>query len=271
MMRLRMTAALVLGAALLASSGPAAAQEKKPDAEEIARRSLLAFYYPGKDFRTKVAMKLTTKGGDVRERVLTMLRRNVGEPGGEQRYFLYFHKPEDVRRTAFLVWKYPDRDDDRWLFLPAIDLVRRIASSDRRSSFVGSDFTYEDVSGRDLAADTRKILREEKLGEADCFVLESTPKEAAEYGRKVAWIDAKSFLPRKEEYYDRRGELYKVFTADAIEVVKGFPTVTKRTMKDLQSGHVTAVEYGAVDYDLGIEDEIFTERFLKRPPKRWVE
>jgi predicted RND superfamily exporter protein/outer membrane lipoprotein-sorting protein len=263
--------ATMLAIGIVLSSGSALADGPKPDADEIAKRSLLAFYYPGKDFRAKIAMKLQTKGGDVRERQIAMLRKNEGEPGGNQRYFLYFHKPDDVRRTAFLVWKYPEKDDDRWLFLPAVDVVRRIAASDRRSSFVGSDFTYEDISGRDLAADTRKLLGTEKLGDVGCFVIESLPKEEAEYGKKVSWIETQTYLPKKEEYYDRRGQLYKVFTADALETVKGFPTITRRTMKDVSTGHVTTVEMSAIDYGVGVEDEVFTERFLRRPPKRWIE
>jgi len=265
------TVTAVLALALL-GCGPAHADGAgSPDADEIARRALLATYYPGVDLRARVTMRLTTRSGDVRERQVTMLRKNQGRPGGEQRYFIYFHKPDDVRRTAFLVWKYPDRDDDRWVFLPAIDLVRRIAASDQRSSFVGSDFTYEDVSGRDLAADARRLLRQETIQDADCFVVESTPTAAAVYGRKVSWIDAATFLPRREEYYDRHGKLFKVFTAEAIEAVKGIPTITRRTMKDVATGHQTTVEMTAVDYDVGIADEIFGERFLRRPPGRWID
>jgi predicted RND superfamily exporter protein/outer membrane lipoprotein-sorting protein len=254
---------------LLASAGAQA--QGAPDSDEIARRSLLATYYPGKDFRAKVTMRLVARNGQVRERQVTMLRKNVGAAGGDQRYFIYFQKPEEVRRTAFLVLKHPDRDDDRWLFLPAVDLVRRIAASDRRSSFVGSDFSYEDISGRDLAADSRQLLRTEKVGAADCYVLESRPRADAEYGRKLAWIDVQSFLPRREEYYEPGGALYKVFTADTVALIKGLPTITRRTMKDVNSGHLTTVEISAVDYDVGIDDDVFSERYLRRPPGRWLE
>jgi uncharacterized protein len=258
------TAALV-GLALLAPTGARA-----QDAEDIARKSHLALYYPGEDFRATVTMKLTNKGGDVRERQLTMLRGNTGEPGGNQRYLILFHKPQDVRRTSFLVWKYPEKDDDRWLFLPAVDLVRRIAASDRRSSFVGSDFTYEDISGRDLSADRRKLLRRETLDGADCFVIESTPRGDAEFARRLSWIDAESFMPRKEEYYDRHDRLFKVFSGEVIQMVEGHPTMLRRSMRDVSSGHATIVEMAGVDYDLGIEADVFTERYLRRPPARWI-
>jgi predicted RND superfamily exporter protein len=241
------------------------------DAEEIVRREYLAYYYPGTDLRANVTMRLITKGGEVRERRLTMLRRNVGAGGADQRYLIFFQKPDDVRRTSFLVWKYPNRDDDRWLFLPAVELVRRIAASDERSSFVGSDFTYEDISGRDLSSDTRTLLRNEKLGEWACFVIESKPTgDGADYARRVTWIDAQTFLPRKEEYYDQRSRPLKVFTGDEVAVVEGMPTLTRRSMKDLTTGHTTIVEMTEVDYDVGVSEDVFSERYLRRPPPQWI-
>ena len=240
--------------------------------EEIMKKSQSAFLYQGKDFKARVVMKLVTKGGQERIRELTMLRKNFGESGGNQKYFMYFFQPADVKDMTFMVYKYPAKDDDRWLFVPAISMVRRIAAQDKRSSFVGSDFTYEDVSGRDIEDDTHALSKEEKLGAKDCYVIKSTPKAAdVDYSYKLSWIDKTTFLPLKEEYYDKRGELYRIFTADEIKDVKGFPTITKRSMKNLQSGHSTQVTYIKTDYNIGIEDSLFTERFLKQPPKKSIE
>jgi len=240
--------------------------------DEVMKKSQTAFLYPGKDFKARVMMKLVSKGGQERVREMTMIRKNFGETGGDQKYFIYFFQPADVKDMTFMVYKYPKKDDDRWLFVPAISMVRRIAAQDKRSSFVGSDFTYEDVSGRDIEDDTHALTKEEKLGARDCYVIKSTPKTAdVDYSHKLSWIDKAIFLPIKEEYYDRRGELYKTFTADEIKDVKGFPTVTKRTMKNLQSGHTTGVTYIKTDYNLGIEDGLFSERYLKQPPKKWIE
>lgn len=241
-------------------------------AEDVMKKSQGVFLYLGKDFKARVMMKLISKEGKERIREMTMLRKNYGEPGGDQKYFMYFFQPADVKDMTFMVYKYPVKDDDRWLFVPAINMVRRIAAQDKRSSFVGSDFTYEDVSGRDIEDDTHAIVKEEKLGARDCYVIKSTPKAAdVDYSYKLSWIDKANFLPVKEEYYDRRGELYKVFTADEVKDVKGFPTVTKRTMKNLQSGHRTEVTYIKTDYNIGIEDSLFSERYLKQPPKKWIE
>lgn len=241
-------------------------------AEEVMKKSQSAFLYQGKDFKARVMMKLITKDGKERLREMTMLRKNYGESGGEQKYFIYFFQPADVRDMTFMVYKYPAKDDDRWLFIPAINMVRRIAAQDKSSSFVGSDFTYEDVSGRDIEDDTHTIVKEEKLGEHGVYVIKSAPKAGdMDYSHKLSWVDKNSFLPLKEEYYDRNGELYKVFTADEIKDINGLPTVTKRIMKNLQSGHRTEATFIRVDYNIGIEDSLFSERFLKKPPKKWIE
>ncbi|MBI4715055.1 MAG: outer membrane lipoprotein-sorting protein [Nitrospirae bacterium] len=238
------------------------------DAVEIVRKSQAAFFEAGKDYQARVKMTLLTREGQQRLREMTMLRKNGA--AGEQKYFIYFHGPADVAGTAFMVHKYSARDDDRWLFIPALNLVNRIAARDSRSSFVGSDFTYEDVSGRDLEADRHRLIREEEAGGRAAYLIESVPKGAAEYARKLGWIDRTTFLPLKEEYYDVQGALYKVFTADEIADVQGFPTAMKRTMANVKTGHKTEVVFERIRYDVGIGEDLFSERYLRRPPERWI-
>jgi len=240
-----------------------------PGAGEIVGRVQQAFYAPGKDMKARVTMTLISAGGDKRLRDLTMLRRNG--TGGEQQYFIYFHQPGDVRGMTFLVLKYPRRDDDRWLFMPALNLVRRIAARDSAQSFVGSDFTYEHVSGRDPESDRHTLRGEEQRRGKACYVVESQAQAAAEYSRKVAWIDKATWLPVEEEYYDVRGELFKVFTADEIRDVGGHPTITKRTMKNAKTNHRTDVVFADVAYDVGLDADLFAERYLREPPRRWIQ
>ncbi len=244
---------------------------------EIMEKSQQAFYYAGADMKADIRMELITADGKKRIRVLTMLRWNDPK-SKDQKYFLYFREPADVRGMTFMVWKYPLKESDRWIYVPAIDLVRRIAARDARSSFVGSDFTYEDVSGRNIAADAHTLLREEKIEGRDCYVVESVPKEPTDYVKRISWIEKTAFLPLKEEYYDVQKELARVFTADKIEDVaatesrerKSYPTATRRTMKNLKAGHRTEVTYTSVLYNVGLQDNIFTERYLRNPPERWI-
>ena len=114
-------------------------------------------------------------------------------------------------------------------------------------------------------------MKEEKLDSKDCFVVKSTPKAAdMEYRYKISWIDKDDFLPLKEEYYDKKGELYKVFTANEIKDVKGFPTHEEVHEKPPERTHDRS-DILEDDYNVGIDDSLFSERFLKQPPKRWIE
>ena len=258
-----------VAAAALALAAAAPSQAQTADSAGIVRKMHQAFFYQGESFRARVKMTLTSASGSERLRELTMLRINTPASGG-QRYFMYFHAPGDVRRMAFLIYKYPAREDDRWLFIPALSLVQRIAAKDSQSSFVGSDFTYEDVSGRDVEADAHRLLREEDLGGKPCYVIESVPKGAASYQRKVSWIDKAVFLPLKEEYYDVQGQLFKEFAAEEIKEIDGVPTAVKRAMKSIKTGHKTVVEFSDVKYRLGLKPEEFSERALRNPPGSWI-
>ena len=246
----------------------ARAQEVPP--HQIMARSQEAFLAAGQDMVVRITMRLVNKAGRERLRELTMLRKDL--ENGNQKYFMYFHQPADVRAMTFMVWTYPGRDDDRWLFVPAIKLVRRIAADDSRSSFVGSDFTYEDVSGRDIELDTHTLLREETLGGTNCYVIQSVPAggAASEFGRMRSWVAKDTWLPLKEEYDDRRGQLARVFTADEVQTIGGHPTVMRRTMRDVKREHRTEVVFESVRYDVGLSEELFAERYLREPPAEWI-
>ena len=174
---------------------------------------------------------------------------------------------------TFMVWKHSQRDDERWLFLPALHLVRRIAANDKRSSFVGSDFSYEDVSGREVEEDTHTVVREDTLNGRPVFVIRSTPKDAksVDFSYKQAWIDNENFVLWREEYYDKRNQLYKVFTADEAKQMQGLWTAVRRTMENVQNGHRSEVTFLDTQYNLGLEDSLFSERSLSNPPTRWVQ
>src|SRR4030065_1425695 len=256
---------LFLGLLVTPVQGEQQLAEPQKAGTEIMEKEQQAFYSRGKDMKAEIRMELITAAGEKRIRVLTMLRWNAPK-SKDQKYFLYFREPSDVRGMTFMVWKYPLKESDRWIYVPSIDLVRRIAASDARSSFVGSDFTYEDISGRNIAADTHTLIREEKVGDRDSYVVESVPKQPIDYVKRISWIDKITFLPLKEEYYDVQKELVRVFTADKIEDVvaaegrgrKSFPTVTKRTMKNLKAGHRTEGTYTSVSYNVGPQEHIFT-------------
>ncbi|MBI2094604.1 MAG: outer membrane lipoprotein-sorting protein [Candidatus Omnitrophica bacterium] len=238
----------------------------------VMKETIAAYYYARTDAKSEIRMRIVNRQGQTRERRLTLLRLDKAD-GGEQSYYIYFHEPADVQGMSFLVLKHPGGDDDRWLYLPAIDLVKRIATSDKRTSFAGSDFTYEDVSGRDFDEDEHTLEGEETLGEHSVFVIKSTPKRPGEveFGTRKFWIDKATHLPLKVEHYDLKGTLYKVYETQEIQNIEGTPTITKAVMKDLGNERFTELTIKSVSYDGGITADLFQERSLRRPSPQWIQ
>ena len=265
--RLGTAAAAVLVAGVIGIAATTA--EAGGDATEIMKTAHLNLYYLGDDGSATVTMELKDKKGKTRIRKFVMLRLDL-EEGGAQKYFTYFLEPGDVRRTVFMVWKEAEKDDSRWIYIPAIDLVRRISASDKGSSFVGSDFSYEDVSGRHWNDDNHTILKEEDVEGRASYVIESIPKEKDSFSRKLTWVSKDRMLPEKEEYYDKKGKLERVFLAEEVKDVGGFTTITKRSMTNVKKNHSTTVEFGEIKYDIGVEEDLFTERYLKAPPSKYI-
>lgn len=235
-----------------------------PTVDEIIERANLAAYYAGDDGRAEVIMTITDAQGRTRKREFVILRRDVVD-GGQQQFYIYFKKPSDVRKMVFMVHKYIDKDDDRWLYLPALDLVKRIAGSDKRTSFVGSHFLYEDVSGRSVNEDIHELVETT----ADYYVLKNTPKDPAgvEFSSYTVWVDKQNFMLVKAEYYDKEGRKYREVESLKIKNIQGFPTVVKARVRDLASGGATVSVFKNIKYNIGLKDRIFTERYLRRPPR----
>ncbi len=260
-------AAYLFAAAALAAVPSAAFGAAELTADQIANKANLVAYYAGKDGRARVLMKIYDAQGRTRSRMMTILRYDIAD-GGEQRYYVYFHRPSDVQRMVYMVWKHPGQDDDRWLYMPALDLVKRIAAGDKRTSFVGSHFLYEDVSGRGVEEDTHELMP----GDAKHYVLKNVPKDpsSVEFSYYIVWIDKQTFMPMKAEYYDKTGKKYRIVEAVKVETIQGHPTVTQSKATDLNSGGYTLMRFGRIVYDTGMPLDIFQERYLRRPPMKWI-
>jgi len=235
------------------------------DVNEIVAKANQASYYAGEDGQADVHMVITDAGGGTREREFRILRKNTGE--GTQKFYVYFKEPADVRRQVFMVHKRVKQgeNDDRWLFLPALNLVKPIAPGDKRTSFVGSDFVYEDVSGRALWEDTHELLEETDTQ----YVIKNVPKnpESVEFSEYTVWIDKETFLPVKAEYLNKEGKMYRRVEALKIETIDGFPTVMESKVTDLLRNTHTVNTFSTITYNIGLNERLFTERFLRRPPR----
>lgn len=256
--------------AMLAMILPGNSMAQELDATQIMKKSHLALYYGGDDGLAEVKMTIVNSKGKERLREFTMLRLDL-EEGGRQDYYTYFKKPSDVSRLTFMVHKLPSETDNRWLYVPSVDLVKRISADDKNSSFVGSDFTYEDVSGRHWTEDNHTLLSENTYNDRAVYVIESIPKEPYKgFARKVSYIDKENFLPLKEEYYDDKDRLERIYTAEKVEEIEGINTATVRKMENVRKNQYTLVEFTGIDYNVGAGEDIFTERYLKNPPREYI-
>ena len=279
------------GTVLAATAWAAAAAADKPaeakplPVDEIVAKTNFTSYYQGADGRAKVAMKIVDAEKRERTREFTILRWDQGDPAaeketpaekskspftGEQKFYVYFDRPADVNKMVFLVHKHLDKDDDRWLYLPALDLVKRIAATDKRTSFVGSHFLYEDVSGRNVGDDTHELVEAET--NETYYVLKNTPKDpkSVEFGFFKMWIHRKTFVVVQTSYHDKEGKEYRRYNALAVQHIQERPTVTKSRMTDLRTKAYTELEYKDVTYDVGMPEDVFTERYLRNAPQKYL-
>ncbi len=259
--------AMKMGLLLIGSIAIPLHSEENPAA--IVKAYQNSFYYQGSTFRGRLKLSLIDADGKARTKDMTMVRATT-VPGADQRYFMYFHAPGDVKGMSFLVFKYPNKESDRWLFIPSVDMVQRIAARDAGSSFVGSDFSYQDISGRSMEADEFSYVKEELVAGKKCQVVASVPKSSAGYTKKTSWIDVETFLPIKEEYTDVQGKVFKRFTADSIADLSGHPLVVRGTMTNLKTNHSSKFEFSDVAYDFKANGDEFTERALRNPPRGWI-
>jgi outer membrane lipoprotein-sorting protein len=155
------------------------------------------------------------------------------------------------------------------MYLPDLDLVKRISAADKRTSFAGSHFLYEDVSGRHTAADRHELASTTP----EYYVLNNIPRDpgSVEFASFKMWIHKKSFLVVQASYYDADGTEIKRYNALKVKKIDGYPTVTQARMTDLRDKSYTLMNYTEVSYNLDLPDEIFTQRYLRKAPTKYLD
>lgn len=260
-LRLPLALALLLGSCLPFSGA---------HAQDVSGRDIMVRVdeRPDGDDRTsELSMTLVNRRGRERIRRVVSWRKDYGK---DSRKLMRFKKPADVAGTAFLSWDYddPDKDDDRWLYMPALRNTRRISGEATNDYFMGTDFTYDDMGDRNVDEDTHTLLREEVLNGRSCWVVASVPVDPTDmYTKKMAWIDKEKDLPVKTDYYDKDGHL-KTYTVDTVENIGGYWTVTAMHMENHVEHHKTLMTFREVRYDTGLKDSQFKVNALSRGLRR---
>ncbi len=240
---------------------------------EIMKKASQAAYYQGNDGVAQMLMKVYSKGSSTPiKKLFYMLRKNI-KGSEEQLMFAYFMRPSDIAKTTFLVHKYIDKDDYRRLYIPASDKVLPIAGSRKQDPFMGSDFSYEDVSGRHYTKDTHSLKGSATINGEDCYQVSSVAKDKDDKVAKInSWISKKTYIPMKVEFYNKEGKLFKIYESQTIQKIGNYPTIINRIMTSPLDGTKTEmlVNPKSVKYDVGLQDSDFTERSLKNPPMNYM-
>ena len=272
-------AAAVAGSIWLAPA--ARARQTAPvTAETVARQ--VQDRNTGRDSQSSMRMKLFDRHGRARERALTIISlRGRGAPGAAptapdgDRLLIRFTYPNDIRGTSFLVWEHPQSEDERFLYLPSLGRVRRIAGAETQESFVGSDFTYEDIGGREFDDYTYAFAGPDSGkavwtpagggGPREAWRLESKRKDAAaEFPRVVSLVLKDSDVVVGADVYNRRNEKQKVYTVRRLEQIEGVWTVMDSEMTNAVEKTRTELRVESADYNVGMKEADFSRRELER-------
>ena len=193
--------------------------------------------------------------------------RNLEVEGDGDKSLTIFDSPGDVKGTAFLNYTHKEGDDDQWLYLPALKRVKRISSRNKSGSFMGSEFSYEDITSQEIEKYTHKWIREEIFEGNDCFVSERYPvdKKNSGYSRQVAWIDKEEYRTWKVEFYDRKNMHLKTLTMSNFEQYEGkFWRALELYMVNHQTGKSTLLQFANYKFNVGLTDADFNKNSLKR-------
>ena len=222
------------------------------DGQQILEKVEQAMNAP-KDRSATIKMVIKDKDGNVKEREMKILQK-----GDMQRLFT-FTAPADVRGVSFLV----TNKDQTYLYTPAFGKIRRIASSAKSENFMGTDFSYNDLSKGDYPNKYTATLDKE---DAENYYLTCTPQPDSEsdYSKAVMVVQKGSFMPVKISMYDKAGKLFKVLETPKVEKIDGYWSTRNMTMTDVQNNHVTEMVMDKIEHDSGLTDREFTKRKLKK-------
>lgn len=214
---------------------------------------------------SEMTMRLVNKRNRERVRKLKSYAFDIKK---DVKKIMFFQYPGDVKGTGFLTWDYDEigKDDDKWLYLPAMKKTRRISGSSAKTDyFMGSDFTYDDMGSRAVDEDTHTLLKEVELEGHKCWIVESVSKDTRDiYLKKVSWIRKDCLVAMKVEYYDKMNKLHRKLTLTDIEKVDGFWMAKKLHIINVQTNHQTYLTIENPKYDIDIEEDVFVVSNLEK-------
>lgn len=215
------------------------------------------------DTSTTMQMILRNRQGEESKREIRSKALEVKGDGDKS--LIVFDEPRDVAGTALLTYSHTKGDDDRWLYLPALKRVKRIASSNSSGPFMGSEFAFEDLGSQEVDKYTYKYLRDEDFDGQKCFVFERYPVDKTSgYTRMVVWMDQAEYRPLKLEYYDRKASLLKTLTlSEYKQFLNKYWRPGRLEMVNQQTGKSTTLIFKDYKFRNGYTDRDFDQNSLQ--------
>lgn len=250
---------------VLACSLPLFASAQTPEEKGLAIAKAQKARDAGwQDSQSEMKMVLRAANGNENTRLIQI--KSLEVQGDGDKNLMVFNEPRDVQGTAFLSYSHIEGPDDQWIYLPALKRVKRIASRTKAGSFMGSEFSYEDLASFEVEKFDFKFLRDEPCGEHTCHVLESTPKdEHSGYSRQVSWIENKDFRVHKIEFYDKKKAHLKTMTVQKYELIENkFWRPTHSVMVNHQTGNATELLWYNIRLKTGLTEADFSQNNLRR-------
>ena len=247
------------------AGAPSRAAEDPQAARELVRRVVRDSR--ADDETVNVRMELVDAKGQVRRRTTSIYTKKQSATASAR--LIRFHEPPDLARSAILTVERSNGDADQWIYLPAYHAARRVASTNRGDTWMGTDFTYEDIADVKIEQYAYAVLRHETLERVRCAVVEAVPadrtlKEQSAYSRTIYWIDPAEAVALKLEYYDRAGRLLKVLTNHGLQRLGKYRRWTTTRVRDVTRNHETVVTVTERRLDRGLGDDYFSVSYLER-------
>jgi outer membrane lipoprotein-sorting protein len=257
---------LLLSCAMFCCAQAAAAT----DATEVMRK--VQDRYTGDTQIATSVLTLIDNKGRKRTRDLKMFRL---ENDTVEKSVIFFLSPADVKGTAYMSfdWSDPAKEDDAWLYLPALQQVKRVAASDESGSFMGSDFSYTDINGIEFEDFTYTLLREsESVQGQDCWVIESLPKDEriikkTGYTRSESWVRKDIFMVVQSKIEVQKGKRVKYYSATDIEQIDQIwtaKTLQMVTTRNGQKEHASQIQFGEILYNQQVDESLFDTQAMQR-------
>ncbi len=218
------------------------------------------------DSSVTLQMILNNRHGEKSTRELRIKSLEVVDDQLGDKSLTVFDRPRDVKGTAFLSFTRIHEPDDQWLYLPALERVKRISSANKSGPFMGSEFSYEDMSSQEVAKYTYKWLRDEPCGEKVCFVVEQYPVyENSGYKRRIVWIDQEDYIPWMIEFYDRKDALLKTMSLSEYQLYLGqYWRAQKMYVENHLTGKSTTLIFKDYLLGSGLDETEFNRNSLSR-------